>query len=49
MSKYQNQDVTVVRDAKEGDAGFDADKGAQVVIRMPDGSEKTVLKSEVKG
>lgn len=46
MAKYQGQDVTS-RPAKETDPGFDKSMD-QVVITLPDGTEKTVEKSEVK-
>jgi hypothetical protein len=46
--KYQGQDVQIVRPAKQGDQGFDAAKGDQVVIKGSDGKEKTVSKSEVQ-
>ena len=48
MPKYQNQEVKV-RPARQGDKGFDQAKGEQVVVTMPDGSERTVPKSEVQG
>lgn len=43
---YQSQQVEVVRPAKQGDAGFKAGT-EQVVIRLADGTEKTVAKAEV--
>lgn len=46
MATYQGQKVEIVRAAKKDDAGFDATKD-QVVIRMPNGSEKVVLRSDV--
>ena len=46
-TKYQGKEVKSSRPAKQGDPGFDASKGEQVVITLQDGSEKTVLKSEV--
>ena len=48
MPQYQGKNVTVVRDAKQGDQGFDASKGAQSLIKLEDGAQKVVLKSEVK-
>lgn len=39
--------VTNVRDAKEGDKDYDANKD-QVVVTNADGSESTVLRSDVK-
>lgn len=48
MSKtYQGKPVTNVRDAKEGDPSFDAAKD-QVIVRNADGTESTVLRSDVK-
>lgn len=44
--KFQGKDVQS-RPAREGDKGFDATKGEQVVITMPDGTEKTVNKADV--
>jgi hypothetical protein len=45
---YQSQSVEIVRTAKQGDAGFKpAPAGEQLVIRLKDGSEKTVPKAEV--
>lgn len=46
MSQYQGKPVTIVRDVKKGDAGFDANKD-QVVIKLEDGTEKTVLRADV--
>lgn len=40
--------VTNVRDAREGDKDFDANKD-QVVVTNADDSESTVLRSDVKG
>jgi hypothetical protein len=45
--KYQGKDIKAQRPAKQGDPGFDPNKGEQVVITMQDGSEKVVAKSEV--
>lgn len=44
--RYQGKTVQS-RPAKEGDQGFDASKGEQVVITLADGTEKTVAKAEV--
>lgn len=44
--KYQGKDVQS-RPAKDGDKGFDASKGEQVVVTLPDGTEKVVAKAEV--
>jgi len=46
MSKYQGKVVTVVRDAKQGDPSFDANKD-QVIVKNADGSQSTVLRSDV--
>jgi hypothetical protein len=46
--KYKGQAVQIVRAAKQGDQGFDAAKGEQVVIKGSDGKEQTVAKSEVQ-
>jgi len=46
MPVYQGKQVTIVRPAKQGDAGFDAAK-PKSVIKLPDGSEKTVATTEV--
>lgn len=45
--QYQGQDVTVVRDAKQGDPNFDQQKD-QVIVRLANGTEKTVARSDVK-
>jgi hypothetical protein len=45
--KYQGKNCTIVRDAKEGDPGFDAAKGAQVWVRFDDGTEVCAMKSDV--
>jgi len=52
MATYQNKAVTVLRDARQGDAGFDASKATdspsnQVLIKLNDGTQKIVLRSEV--
>jgi hypothetical protein len=46
--QYQGGNVTIIRDAKQGDQGFDASKGAQTLIKLADGSQKTVLQSDLK-
>ena len=43
---YQSQSVEVVRPARQGDKDFKAGS-EQLVIRLKDGSEKTVPKAEV--
>ena len=49
MPMYQGKKVTVVRPAKQGDPGFDGAATAkpQQVIKLADGTEKTVPASEV--
>ena len=47
MGTYQGQQISKSRPARQGDQGFDKAKGEQVVITMPDGTEKTVAKAEV--
>jgi hypothetical protein len=46
MPTYQGKQVKS-RPARQGDKGFDQAKGEQVVITLPDGSEKTVATAEV--
>jgi hypothetical protein len=43
---YQGKSVEVVRVAKTGDKDFKAGAGEQVLIRLADGTEKTVPKAE---
>jgi hypothetical protein len=44
--QYQGKNIRTVRDAHEGDPGFQ--KGTdQVVVTLDDGTEKTVKRSEV--
>lgn len=43
---YKGKPVTDVRDAHDGDEGFDSKKD-QVVIRLADGTQKTVNRTEV--
>lgn len=47
MSKYQGNNVTVVRAAQAGDSGFDAAKAPQSLIRLEDGTQRVVLTSDV--
>jgi hypothetical protein len=47
MSNYQGKPVTVVRNAQQGDPNFDGSK-AQVIIKNADGSQNTVLKTDVQ-
>lgn len=44
--QYQGKDVSVVRDARNGDPDYHPDKD-QVVIRLEDGTVKTVARSDV--
>jgi hypothetical protein len=44
---YKDKPVTVVRDAQAGDAGFDAAKTDQVLIRDADGKSHAVPRAEV--
>ncbi len=46
MPLYQGKQVTVVRAAKQGDKDFDPAK-PKSVIKLPDGTEKTVPTAEV--
>jgi len=50
QTKHQvdGKDVTVVRDARQGDPGFDAKLGPQKVIRQDDGTERTVAATAIK-
>lgn len=48
MPTFQGKNVQIVRQAKQGDQGFKNDDSEQVVIRMDDGTEKTVAKDQVK-
>jgi hypothetical protein len=48
MAKYQNKEVKIVRPAKQGDAGFVATSGEQVVIKGDDGKEIAVPKAQVQ-
>ena len=48
MSKqYQGKTVTVVRDARTGDVGFDQTKD-QVWIRNANGTENVALRADIK-
>ena len=46
-SNYQGKTVTVVRPAKQGDPDFKPAAIEQVIVKLADGSEKTVPKAEV--
>jgi hypothetical protein len=46
MPVYQGKKVTVVRPAKQGDQGFDPNT-PKSVIKLPDGTEKTVPAAEI--
>lgn len=44
---YQGKPVTVVRPARKGDQGF-AEDTDQVVVKLEDGTEKTVKRTDVQ-
>ena len=44
---YLSEPVDVVRPAKQGDPGYNGKAGEQVIIKLKDGTEKTVAKTEV--
>lgn len=46
MSQYKGKPVTILRDAKQGDQGYDQAKD-QVVVRTADGNETVALRTEV--
>lgn len=46
QQQYQGKPVTVVRDAQQGDQGFDQSQD-QVLIRLDNGTEKVVQRGEV--
>jgi len=46
MPMYQGKKVTIVRPAKQGDKDFDQNT-PKSVIKLPDGTEKTVPEAEV--
>jgi len=46
--QYQGKPVRQMRDAKQGDQGFQQGQD-QVVITLDDGTQKTVKRSEVQG
>ena len=45
-TQYHGKNVTIVRNVKPGDDGFDAAK-AQVIIKLSDGTQQTVSQSDV--
>ena len=47
MQKYQGKNVTEIRDARQGDTGFDATKSPQSFIKLEDGTQKVVPQGEV--
>lgn len=47
MKTYQGKNVTVVRDARAGDPDY-AKGSDQVIVRLEDGTEKTVARADVK-
>lgn len=46
--QYMDQQRSIIRAAREGDKGFNADLNDQVVIQMGDGSERVVSRSEAQ-
>lgn len=45
---YQGKTVTVVRDARSGDSGFDnTNPSDQLLIKLEDGSQRVVKRTEV--
>ncbi len=48
MSQWKGQPIQSMRDAHRGDPQFDPEKGQQVVITLKDGTQRTVLRSEVQ-
>jgi hypothetical protein len=44
---YQGKPVQSVRDARQGDPGFQQGQD-QVVVTLPDGTEKVVSRNEIK-
>lgn len=46
QKQYNGQNVKVLRSAKQGDPDYDASED-QVIIELADGTEKTVLRSDV--
>jgi len=48
MATYQGKQVKIVRPAKDGDQGFVASSGEQVIIKGDDGREMAVPKNQVK-
>lgn len=47
--QYQGKNVRQVRDARDGDQGFQKGVQDQVCITLDDGTEKVVKRSEVTG
>lgn len=45
--QYHGQNVTVERDAKKGDVGFDSAKKDQVVVILENGTRQTVLRADL--
>jgi len=46
MTQYQSKNVTVLRDAKQGDANFVAGQD-QILIKLDDNSQRVVRRNEV--
>jgi hypothetical protein len=44
---YQGKSVSIVRPAKQGDPDFKPASGEQIIVKLADGTEKTVPKAEV--
>jgi len=44
---YQGQSVEISRVAKQGDKDFKPTGGDQLIVKLADGTEKTVPKAEV--
>lgn len=45
--KYEDQEVQIIRAAQPSDPGYDPDKEDQVLVRLPDGSEKVVDRTDL--
>lgn len=46
--QYQGKNVRSVREAQEGDPGYQKDVADQVVVTLDDGTEKVVKRSELQ-
>lgn len=47
VQSYQGRPIATIRDAISGDPGFNGTDGQQAVIRLEDGEEMTVLRSDL--